>query len=85
MKNARFSLWLAAAFLAGGMASWLITVPAAWAEQKKAWEYKCRNLGTSDAKAIESALNGTAFAGWDWELVTAANGVYCVKRLRDVP
>jgi peptidoglycan biosynthesis protein MviN/MurJ (putative lipid II flippase) len=76
MKNARFSLWLAAAFLAGGVATWLLTVPAAWAKGDR--QYQC-----FDIKRISQPLGYTLtieYAGW--ELVTADAGIYCMRRPR---
>ena len=75
MKNARFSLWLAAAFLAGGVASWLLTVPTARAENQSDWDYKCFRAPTTGTP--ETTL--ITLGGRGWELVTADNGIYCMK------
>jgi hypothetical protein len=86
MKNSRFSLWLAATFLAGGVASWLLTVPPAWAdkqaEKQTGWRYQCtaKTKGTS-ASNIQTYLNEQGTFGW--ELVTVdADGIYCMRRRR---
>lgn len=80
MKNARIALWLALAFLAGGGTTWLLSVPAARAEEpSKQPYYVClyeRNLPLGES--IQAALN--LYNGKGYELVTADNGIYCMKR-----
>lgn len=83
MKNPRFSLWLAAAFLAGGVASWLLTVPPAWAGKAPArvtWDYQCfaKTQGIKDG-ALSVELMKLGRDGW--ELVTVdPEGIYCMKQ-----